>query len=149
MNNKRVIKLKEKDLYNIINESVKRILNENNVINNVESTSNGREYLNNVCKKIDKPTIKIYVDEIDNNFINNKFLNKLNIEVEEDEHLILTYEYHEKDDSKCCYISKLSCNYNGCYDEILTYITIEEFIKVLSNYQYKGGNFVRNDTFNY
>ena len=86
---------------------------------------------------------------IDNNFINNKFLNKLNIEVEEDEHLILIYEYHEKDDGKCCYISKLRCNYNGCYDEILTYITIEEFIKVLSNYQYKGGNFVRNNTFNY
>jgi hypothetical protein len=147
--NKRVIKLKQKDLYNIINESVKRILNENKVINNVESTPNGREYLNNVCEKIFKPTINIYVDKIDNNFIYKKFLNKLNIEVEEDVHLILTYEYNEKDDSKCCYISKLRGNNNGCYTELLTYITIEEFIRILSNYSYEGGKFVRNNTFKY
>ena len=56
---------------------------------------------------------------------------------------------NEKDDKKCCYISKITCNYNGCYSEILTYITIEEFIKVLSNYSYEGGKFVRNNTFKY
>lgn len=138
---KRTIRLTESDLKQIIKEAVKDILNE---------PSEDLQYLINVCEEYNIDKIKLYFESVDVVLLEKLFGKKLP-KIDEDTQYLAEFILPNCGwgDKYACVLSALEFSGYGVNKNYICDIHYDMFCRLLKNFSFKGGEWVRNNEFNY
>ena len=138
---KKIIRLTESDLKNIIKETLETIL---------KKPGGDLEYLINICEEYDLNNIKLFFESVDTVLLERLLGTKIP-KIDEDtkyvaEFILPNYGWGDK---YACVLSALEFGGYGVSKNYICDIPYDMFHRLLNNFQFKGGKWVRNDNFNY
>lgn len=128
---KRRIRLTESDLHRVIKESVKKVLKENH-------TENIITILNNACEETENNRISLHIENLDTNYITQKFGSRFSQKVFKNENGKIDYVAKYDMDNNRCYLGYVDF---GGYSFLFNYLcdlTPEEFYSFFKNFSYNG-----------
>ena len=138
---KKIIRLTESDLKNIIKETLETML---------KKPGGDLEYLINICEEYDLNNIKLFFESVDTVLLERLLGTKIP-KIDEDtkyvaEFILPNYGWGDK---YACVLSALEFGGYGVSKNYICDIPYDMFHCLLNNFQFKGGKWVRNDNFNY
>jgi hypothetical protein len=148
-NMKQTIKLTENELHNIIKESIMNILKENTEQDYLEKLYQIREEIGD--------NLSLRFNDIDVDFIENKFGNRFQDYLKKcelndnDKHYVARFFPKNTGwgDKNACVLGILEFTGYSVTTNYLCELSFEEFYKLLQNFEYIGGHWVRKNTFKY